>query len=198
MSIRNNFTKKKRILTCSSVAALTAVVVSALFFVGCKGRFFFIVPGLVFIMFTVVAIGIFCQAYCDIISRKWSKTVGFIRRAEIVRSYISAGGKHASNSSPCHTYSLDVDYDYAVGGKNYKGSRISFVKKGYVSWKEADCARRILMKDKNINVYYCPSIPSWSCISHVQIADIVISVCFAVASSVVSLIFTLFAYYYLP
>lgn len=185
-------------LSCLFVLMIAIIGVLAIFFVGWEGRFFFIVPGIVFFMFTVVAIGIFCQASCELISRRWLKTVGFIRRAEIVRSYISAGGKYASNSSPCHTYSLDVDYDYAVGGKNYKGSRVSFVKKGYVSWKEADCARRILMKDKNINVYYCPSIPSWSCISHVQIGDIVISVCFAVASSVVSLIFTLFAYYYLP
>lgn len=197
MSNRNDSTKKNRILTCSSVAVLTAVTSSAIFFVGWKGRFFFIVPGIVFIMFTVVAIGIFCQACCDLLSRRWPKTVGFIRSARVVRSYIPTGGD-AGNSSPRYAYSIDVDYDYAVGGKRHKGSRISFVKKDYSSWQEADCARRLLLKNKHLNVYYCPSIPSRSCIAHVQICDIVINVSVAVASSAVSLIFTLIAFYYLP
>ena len=177
---------------------VTAVVASAIVFVGCKERFIFIVPGMVFIMFAVGTIGIFCQACCELISRRWPKTVGFIRRAEIVRSYIPAGGMHAGNSSPGYAYSISVDYDYAVDGKRYKGARISFLKKDYDSWKEADCARRLLLKDKNINVYYCPLIPSWSCIAHVQARDIVISVSMIAAISAVALIFTLLAYYYLP
>ena len=75
---------KNRRLTWLLVLMITIVVASAIVFVGCKERFLFIVPGIVFIMFTVVASGIICQACCEIGSRRWSKTVGVIRRAEIV------------------------------------------------------------------------------------------------------------------
>lgn len=189
---------KNRRLTWLLVLMITIVVASAIVFVGCKERFLFIVPGIVFIMFTVVASGIICQACCEIGSRRWSKTVGVIRRAEIVRSYIPAGGMHAGNSSPSHAYSLDVDYDYTVDGKLRKGSRVSFVKKDYGSWKEADCARRFLLKNKSVEVYYCALLPSLSCISHVQTSEIVMQVCVAVVIGVVSLMFTLLAFYYLP
>ena len=37
---------------------------------------------------------------------------------------------------------IEVDYDYVVKGRRYKGKRVSFVEKGYNSWKDADCARR--------------------------------------------------------
>ena len=196
MSTRNNSTKKKRILTYLSVTALTAVAMSAIFFVGYKGRFFFILPGFVFIMFTVVAIGIFCQACCDIISRRWPETVGFMRCVRIVRTYTGHG--HAGNSSPTFDYYIEVDYDYVVKGRRYKGKRVSFVGKGYNSWKDADCARRPFLQNKNIKVYYCPLIPSLSCIAHTPTRDIVIGLSAAVGASVVSVIATLLAFYYLP
>jgi hypothetical protein len=196
MSIRNNSTKKKRILTYSSVAALSVVAVSAMFFVGYKGRFFFILPGFGFIMFTVVAIGIFCQACCDIISRRWPETVGFIRSSKIVKSF--AGGSQVGNSSHTYTYSIDVEYEYSVGSKRYKGRRISFFQEDYSSWNEAHCAKSRFQKNKNTTVYYCPQIPSVSCIAHTPNRDIVIGLSAAVGASAVSLIFTLLTYYYLP
>jgi hypothetical protein len=196
MSIRNNSTKKKRILTYSSVAALSVVAVSAMFFVGYKGRFFFILPGFGFIMFTVVAIGIFCQACCDIISRRWPETVGFIRSSKIVKSF--AGGSQVGNSSHTYTYSIDVEYEYSVGSKRYKGRRISFFQEDYSSWNEAHCAKSRFQKNKNTTVYYCPQIPSVSCIAHTPTRDIVIGLSAAVGASAVSLIFTLLTYYYLP
>lgn len=198
MCTRNSSTNKNRRISCFFVAMVTAVVASAIVFVGCKERFIFIVPGIAFVMFAVAAIGIICQACCEVGSRRWPKTVGYIRRADIVRSYIPAGGMHAGNSSPCYAYSLVVDYDYSVGGKRYNGSRVSFVQKDYGSWKEADCARRVLLKNKSVDVYYCSQLPSVSCISHVQARDIVISVSMIAAISAVALIFTLLAYYYLP
>ena len=196
MSIRNNSTKKKRILIYSSVTALTAVAVSAIFFVGCKGRFFFIVPGFVFIMFTVVAIGIFCQACCDIISRRWPTTVGFIRSSKIVKSF--ARGSQVGNSSHTYTYSIDVEYEYSVGSKRYKGRRISFFQKDYSSWNEAHCAKSRFQKNKNTTVYYCPQIPSVSCIAHTPTRDIVIGLSAAVGASALALIFTLIVFYRLP
>ena len=45
-------------------------------------------------------------------------------------------------------YSIEVDYDYTVEGRRYKGTRVSFVGKGYGSWKEADRARRPLLQNK--------------------------------------------------
>ena len=198
MSARNSPTNKHRRLTCLFVAIITAVGTSAIIYVGCKGRFFFIVPGIASLMFTVGAIGILCQACCELGSRRWPKAVGFIRRAEIARSYVPAGGMHAGNSSPTYAYSIDVEYDYAVGGRQYKGTRISFVKKDYNSRKEAECARGLLLKNDNINVYYCPLIPSWSCITHVQTRDIARNASVLVATSAVSLIFTMLAFHYLP
>ena len=198
MRTRNVSTNKKRRLSCLFVAMLTVVGASAVLFVGYKARFFFIVPGMVFLMFAVAAIGIIGQACCEIGSRRWPKTVGSIRRAGIARSYIPSGGMHAGNSSPSHAYSIDVEYDYAVGGKRHKGSRITFLKKDYSSWKEADHARRLLLKDENIDVYFCPQIPSLSCIAHVPTRDIAITVSAAVATSAVSLLFTLLAFHYLP
>ena len=198
MSTRNGSTNKNRRLSCLFVAMVTAVVISAIIFVACKERFLYIVPGIAFVMFAVAAIGIISQACCDIVSRRWPKTVGYIRRAEIVRSYIPAGGMHAGNSSPCYAYSLVVDYDYSVGGKRYNGSRVSFVQKDYGSWEEADSARRLLLKNKSVDVYYCSQLPSVSCISHVKTREIAIIICVAVAISAVSLMFTLLAYYYLP
>ena len=191
-------TRENRRLTSIFVAMITAVVISALIFVACKERFIFIVPGIVFFMFTVAAIVILCQACCELVSRRWPKAVGFIRRARIERSYIPAGGMHAGSSSPSYAYSIDVEYDYAAGGKQHKGTRISFVNKDYNSRKEAERARSLLLKNKKTSVYYCPLIPSWSCITHVQARDIAIKVSLIVAASVVSLIFTLLAFYYLP
>ena len=124
--------------------------------------------------------------------------VGLIRRAGIVRSYMPSGGKWAGNSPPPNAYTIVVEYNYIVTDKQYKGSRVSFVKKDYASWKEADVARRRFMQDKKINVYYCPLIPSLSCITHRQLSDIMISVSAVVAFSAGSLIVTLLAFYYLP
>ena len=115
-----------------------------------------------------------------------------------MRSYIPAGGMHVGNSSPCYAYSLVVDYDYSVGGKRYNGSRVSFVQKDYGSWKEADCARRVLLKNKSVDVYYCSQLPSVSCISHVKTREIAITICGVAAFCAVSLMFTLLAFYYLP
>ena len=189
---------KDRRLTCIFVLLITVIVASAIVFVGYTERFLFIVPGIVFIMFTVAESGIICQACCEVGSRRWPKTVGYIRRADIVRSYIPAGGMHAGNSSSCYAYSLVVDYDYSVGGKRYNGSRVSFVQKDYGSWKEADCARRFLLKNKSVDVYFCSQLPSVSCISHVKTREIAIKICGVAAICAVSLMFTLLAFYYLP
>jgi len=198
MSTRSSFTRKNKRLQCLFVLTVSVVGIPAIFFVGYEGRCFYLLPGMVFLMFAVAAIGILCQVCCELVSRMWPKATGFIRRAIIVRSYMPNGGKCTGNSSPQHAYSIAVDYDYAVAGKRHKGTRVSFVEKDYNSWKEADCARRPLLQNKNINVYYCPLIPSWSCIAHVQLRDIVIGVSAVGVASAVSLVFTLFAFYYLP
>ena len=175
---------------------VTVVVISAMIFVACKGRYIFIVPGMGFLLFAVTAVVFLSQACCELISRRWPKTIGFMRCARIVRSY--AGRGHAGNTSPVFDYSLEVDYDYNVEGRRYKGTRVSFFEKGYNSWKEADRARRPLLENKNIDVHYCPLNPSWSCIAQAQTRDIVIGVSAAVAASAVSLMLTLLAFYYLP
>ena len=59
-------------------------------------------------------------------------------------------------------------------------------------------ARHLLLQDRTINVFYCPLIPSWSCIAHVKTRDMVITLSVVVAICVMSLIFTLIAFYYLP
>ena len=194
MSAQNSSAKRKRHIAC--VLVVTVFVISAMIFVACKGRYVFIVPGIAFVMLTMAAMGFLCQTCCELISRRWPKSVGFMRCVRIVRSY--AGRGHAGNTSPLFDYSIEVDYDYVVEGRRYKGTRISFVEKGYNSWKEADHARRPLLQNKNVNVYYCPLIPSWSCIAHAQIRDIVIGVSAAVAMSAGALMFTLLAFYYLP
>lgn len=196
MRKRNSFTNKSRRRQFLLALTVTVVVISAMIFVACKGRYFFIVPGLGFLLFAVPAVVFLCRACCELISRRWPKTIGFMRCARIVRSY--AGRGHAGNTSPVFDYSLEVDYDYNVGGRRYKGTRVSFFEKGYNSWKEADRARRPLLKNKNIDVHYCPLNPSWSCIAQAQTRDIVIGVSAAVAASAVSLMLTLLAFYYLP
>jgi hypothetical protein len=119
-----------------------------------------------------------------------------MRCVRIVRTY--TGHRHAGNSSPTFDYYIEADYDYVVKGKRYKGKRVSFVGKGYNSWKDADCARRPFLQNKNIKVYYCPLIPSWSCIAHTPTRDIVIGLSAAVGASALALIFTLLAFHYLP
>jgi hypothetical protein len=147
-------------------------------------------------MFAIIAIGFSCQACGELISRRWPETVGFMRCVRIVRTY--TGHRHAGNSSPTFDYDIEVDYDYVVKGRRYKGKRVSFVGKGYNSWKDADCARRPFLQNKNIKVYYCPLIPSWSCIAHTPTRDIVIGLSAAVGASALALIFTLLAFHYLP
>jgi len=180
------------------VVVVTSLAVSAIIFVGCKERFLFVIPGIVFIMSTVAVICLFGQVCCELISRTWPKSAGFIRYARIARFYLPAGGMHSGNSSPSYAYSLEVKYDYVVGGKWHNATRVSFVKNDYSSWKEAESARRRLLTDRTISVYYCPRIPSWSCIAHVKTRDIVIKLSAVATMSVVSLIFTLIAFYYLP
>lgn len=194
---RRVFSKSRR-LQIYLVSIVTAIVVCAIIFVGCIQRFFFILPGMVLLVSIICVIWIFCQACCDLMSRSWPKANGSIIRAIIERSYMPNGGKDTGKSSPRYAYSITVDYDYAVGGKRYKGTRVSFVKKDYASWKEADVVRRHFLQDKKINVFYCPLIPSLSCITHIQFRDIVISVSTVVAFSAGSLLFTLLAFYYLP
>ena len=180
------------------VAMVSAVGISAIIFVACQERFVFILPGLVFLVASFATIMLFCQVYCELRSRRWPMAVGLIRRAGIVRSYMPSGGKRAGNSPPPNAYTIVVEYNYIVADKQYKGTRVSFVKKDYASWNEADVARRRFMQDKKINVYYCPLIPSLSCIAHLQLRDIMISVSAVVAFTAGSLIFTLLAFYYLP
>jgi len=180
------------------VAMVSAVGISAIIFVACQERFVFILPGLVFLVASFATIMLFCQVYCELRSRRWPMAVGLIRRAGIVRSYMPSGGKWAGNSPPPNAYTIVVEYNYIVADKQYKGTRVSFVKKDYASWKEADVARRRFMQDKKINVYYCPLIPSLSCITHLQLSDIMITVSVVVAFNAVLLIVTLLAFYYLP
>ena len=195
--LRNASNKSRRLQICLVLIA-SVVGISAIIFVACQERFVFILPGLVFLVASFATIMLFCQVYCELRSRRWPMAVGLIRRAGIVRSYMPSGGKWAGNSPPPNAYTIVVEYNYSVADKQYKGTRVSFVKKDYASWKEADVARRRFMQDKKINVYYCPLIPSLSCITHLQLSDIMISVSAVVAFSAVSLIVTLLAFYYLP
>ena len=198
MSKLRNVSNKSRRLQICLVLIASVVGISAIIFVACQERFVFILPGLVFLVASFATIMLFCQVYCELRSRRWPMAVGLIRRAGIVRSYMPSGGKWAGNSPPPHAYTIVVEYNYSVADKQYKGTRVSFVKKDYASWKEADVARRRFMQDKKINVYYCPLIPSLSCITHLQLSDIMISVSAVVAFSAGSLIVTLLAFYYLP
>ena len=194
MSKPRNVSNKSRRLQICLVLIASVVGISAIIFVACKERFVFILPGLVFLVASFATIMLFCQVYCELRSRRWPMAVGLIRRAGIVRSYMPSGG----DSPPSKAYTIVVEYNYIVADKQYKGTRVSFVEKDYASWKEADAARRHFMQDKKINVYYCPLIPSLSCIAHLQLRDIMISVSAVVAFSAGSLIFTLLAFYYLP
>ncbi len=198
MSKPRNVSNKSRRLQICLVLIASVVGISAIIFVACQERFVFILPGLVFLVASFATIMLFCQVYCELRSRRWPMAVGLIRRAGIVRSYMPSGGKWAGNSPPPNAYTIVVEYNYIVADKQYKGTRVSFVKKDYASWKEADVARRRFMQDKKINVYYCPLIPSLSCITHRQLSDIMISVSAVVAFSAGSLIVTLLAFYYLP
>lgn len=196
MSKRRNVSNKSRRHQICLVSIVTVVVIAAIIFVACKERFVFIVPGLGLLVGSFSTIMLFCQVYCELRSRRWPMAVGLIRRVGIVRSYMPSGGK--GNSPPSYAYTIVVEYNYIVADKQYKGTRVSFVKKAYASWKEADVARRRFMQDKKINVYYCPLIPSLSCITHLQFSDIMIIVSAVVAFSAGSLILTLLAFYYLP
>ena len=198
MSKPRNVSNKSRRLQICLVLIFSVVVISAIIFVACQERFVFILPGLVFLVASFATIMLFCQVYCELRSRRWPMAVGLIRRAGIVRSYMPSGGKWAGNSPPPHAYTIVVEYNYSVADKQYKGTRVSFVKKDYASWKEADVARRRFMQDKKINVYYCPLIPSLSCITHLQLSDIMITVSVVVAFNAVLLIVTLLAFFYLP
>ena len=198
MSKPRNVSNKSRRLQICLVLIASVVGISAIIFVACQERFVFILPGLVFLVASFATIMLFCQVYCELRSRRWPMAVGLIRRAGIVRSYMPSRGKWAGNSPPPNAYTIVVEYNYIVADKQYKGTRVSFVKKDYASWKEADVARRRFMQDKKINVYYCPLIPSLSCITHLQLSDIMISVSAVVAFSAGSLIVTLLAFYYLP
>ena len=198
MSKLRNVSNKSRRLQICLVLIASVVGISAIIFVACQERFVFILPGLVFLVASFATIMLFCQVYCELRSRRWPMAVGLIRRAGIVRSYMPSGGKWAGNSPPPHAYTIVVEYNYSVADKQYKGTRVSFVKKDYASWKEADVARRRFMQDKKINVYYCPLIPSLSCITHLQLSDIMITVSAVVAFNAVLLIVTLLAFYYLP
>lgn len=180
------------------VSIVTVVVIAAIIFVACKERFVFILPGLALLVSVFATIIHLFQVYCELRSRQWPMATGSIRSNRIVRSYAPSGGMWAGNSSPPHTYSIAVEYDYVVADKRYEGTRVSFVKKDYNSWKAANAARLQFLQRKNINVFYCPSIPSMSCITHLQFRDIVISVGTMAAFSVVLLMFTLLAFYYLP
>lgn len=195
MSKPRNVSNKSRRLQICLVLIATVVGISAIIFVACQERFVFILPGLWFLVTSFAAIMLFCQVYCELRSRRWPMAVGLIRRAEIVRSYMPSGGK---DSPPSFAYTIVVEYNYIVADKQYKGTRVSFVNKDYASWKEADVARRLFMQDKKINVYYCPLIPSLSCITHLQLSDIMITVSAVVGFNAVLLIVTLLAFYYLP
>lgn len=195
MSKPRNVSNKSRRLQICLVLIFSVVSISALIFIACQERFVFILPGLWFLVTSFATIMLFCQVYCELRSRRWPMAVGLIRRAGIVRSYMPSGGK---NSPPSFAYTIVVEYNYIVADKQYKGTRVSFVNKDYASWKEADVARRRFMQDKKINVYYCPLIPSLSCITHLQLSDIMITVSAVVGFNAVLLIATLLAFYYLP
>ena len=195
MSKPRNVSNKSRRLQICLVLIATVVSISAIIFVACQERFVFILPGIWFLVTSFATIMLFCQVYCELRSRRWPMAVGLIRRVGIVRSYMPSGGK---DSPPSFAYTIVVEYNYIVADKQYKGTRVSFVNKDYASWKEADVARRPFMQDKKINVYYCPLIPSLSCITHLKLSDIMITVSAVVAFNAVLLIVTLLAFYYLP
>lgn len=195
MSKPRNVSNKSRRHQICLVSIVSVVVIAAMIFVACKERFVFIVPGLWLLVSVFATIMHLFQVYCELRSRRWPMAVGLIRRVGIVRSYMPSGGK---DSPPSFAYTIVVEYNYIVADKQYKGTRVSFVNKDYASWKEADVARRPFMQDKKINVYYCPLIPSLSCITHLKLSDIMITVSVVVGFNAVLLIVTLLAFYYLP
>lgn len=196
MSMRNSFANKSKHRQCLLVFIVTVAVCSVIVFVACKQRFCFLVPGMGLLLFAGIAIALLGQACCELVSRRWPLTVGFMRCVRIVKSY--TGNGHTGNSPPAFVYSLEVDYDYEVKGRRYNGKRVAFWGIGYKTWMEADRARRPFPQDKNVNVYYCPLNPSWSCVAHARIRDVAIGVSAAVAASVVTLALTLLAFYRLP
>mgnify|MGYP006969187999 CR=1 FL=1 len=110
-------------------------------------------------------------------------------------------GSNKLNATLSFSLNIKTEFAYSTSGAilfYLITETVSFVNKDYASWKEADVARRRFMQDKKINVYYCPLIPSLSCITHLQFSDIMIIVSAVVAFSAGSLILTLLAFYYLP
>ena len=97
MRKRNSFTNKSRRRQFLLALTVTVVVISAMIFVACKGRYIFIVPGMGFLLFAVTAVVFLSRACCELISRRWPKTIGFMRCAKIVRSYAGRGHAVAGN-----------------------------------------------------------------------------------------------------
>lgn len=76
MSKRNSFTNKSRRRQFLLALTVTVVTISAIIFVACKERFFFILPGMGFLLFAVTAVVFLSRASAAVIGGWEWKTTG--------------------------------------------------------------------------------------------------------------------------
>ena len=98
---------------------------------------------------------------------------------------ISSLSLHDDNDGDSSTYTVKVQYTYAVGGVAYEGSRLAFGYGGSSGKEPHDEIHRKLKASNTVAVRYDPSEPEVSCLSYGLHRSIVIGLVF----STVGLIF---------
>ncbi len=87
-------------------------------------------------------------------STSWASVEGKISKSD-VRIQIGSSGDQAGTSSA--SYHADIEYDYAVDGKNFKGSRITFGEFGTADRSDAETIRNKYPEGISVTVYYKPN-----------------------------------------
>ena len=87
-------------------------------------------------------------------STTWPSVAGIISKSD-VRIHVGSSGDQVGSSSA--TYHADIEYDYVVDGKKFKGSRITLGDFGTADRADADSICNKYPEGIRVTVYYKPN-----------------------------------------
>lgn len=90
-------------------------------------------------------------------SREWPSVVG-----QIVESRIVESDDGSNNGEGSRRFTVEVAYVYAVGGREYRGTRIRYAHEGHRERADAEAELRPYAPGSRVKVFHDPRDPAQS------------------------------------
>jgi hypothetical protein len=93
------------------------------------------------------------------VSAAWATIAGVIRSSRVDEQRSTSYDPNLSTENVTSTYEPKVEYSYAIGGRDYTGSRISFARLHFASEKKAKAIAEGYAIGSTVTIAYDPADP---------------------------------------